>query len=104
MLVFLIKELRKIKNITLKELKEDTGLSISYLSELENNKVKNPSLFVIVKIAKALDTKLDEIYFASDEINSLERALNVYVEAYGLNDEKTLKLSEIVNDAINHKK
>lgn len=27
-----------------------------------------------------------------------------YVEAYGLNDEKTLKLSEIVNDAINHKK
>lgn len=104
MLVFLIKELRKIKNITLKELKEDTGLSISYLSELENNKVKNPSLFVIVKIAKALDTKLDEIYFASDEINSLKRALNIYVEAYGLNDEKTLKLSEIVNDAINHKK
>lgn len=103
MLVFLIKELRKIKNITLKQMKEQTEMSISYLSEIENNKVKNPSLLVMVKIAKALDVKLDETYFVSSEINSLKKALNVYVEAYGINDEKTIKFSKKVNEEINNK-
>ena len=89
MIVFLIKELRMIKKITLKQLKEKTGISISYLSEIENNKAKNPSLEVIVKIAEALQIKLDEIYFVDSEIDELKKALNVYVEAYGINNEKT---------------
>ena len=101
MLVFLIKEIRLIKNITLKQIQEQTGVSISYLSEIENNKVKNPSLLVMVKIAKVLDSKLDELYFAENEINGLKRALDVYVEAYGINDEKTIKFSQIVNEKIN---
>lgn len=103
MVVFLIKELRKIKDLTLKQMKEQTEMSISYLSEIENNKVKNPSLLVMVKIAKALDVKLDEIYFVDDEINSLKKALNVYVEAYGINDEKTIRFSNMVNEVINNK-
>ena len=101
MLVFLIKELRMMKKMTLKQLKEKTGMSISYLSEIENNKVKNPSLLVMVKIAEALDLKLDELYFADNEIEDLKRALNVYVEAYGINDEKTIKFSQKVNQKIN---
>ena len=103
MIVFLIKELRMIKKITLKQLKEKTGISISYLSEIENNKAKNPSLEVIVKIAEALQIKLDEIYFVDSEIDELKKALNVYVEAYGINNEKTIKFSEKVNKEINKK-
>ena len=101
MLIFLIKEIRKIKKITLKELQAKTELSISYLSEIENNKAKNPSLLVMVKIAEVLEVKLEDIYFVKGEIQSMKKALNIFVEAYGINDEKTIKLSQEVNEEIN---
>lgn len=101
MLTFLIKEIRKIKKISLKQLQEKTDISISYLSELENNKAKNPSLIVIVKIAQVLDVKLDDIYFVRGEIESMKKALNIFIEAYGINDEKTLKFSREINEEFN---
>ena len=103
MLTFLIKEIRKIKKISLKQLQEKTDISISYLSELENNKAKNPSLIVIVKIAQVLDVKLDDIYFVRGEIESMKKALNIFIEAYGINDEKTLKFSREINEEFNKK-
>lgn len=101
MLVFLIKEIRKIKKITLKEIKEKTNISVSYLSEIENNKVKNPSLLVMVKIAQVLEVKLDDIYFVRGEIESMKKALNIYIEAYGINDKRTIIFSQKVNQEIN---
>lgn len=101
MLIFLIKEIRKIKKITLKELQAKTELSISYLSEIENNKAKNPSLLVMVKIAEVLEVKLNDIFFVRGEIQSMKKALNIFVEAYGINDERTIKLSQEVNEEIN---
>ena len=71
MIIYLIREIRKLKGIKLKELSDITGLSISYLSEIENNKNCNPSLLTIMKIAKALDKKLDDICFIDDELVSL---------------------------------
>ena len=104
MLIFLIKEIKKIKKISLKQLQEKTDISISYLSELENNKAKNPSLIVIVKIAQVLDVKLDDIYFVRGEIESMKKALNIFIEAYGINDEKTLKFSREINEEFNKTK
>ena len=101
MLVFLIKEIRKIKKITLKEIKEKTNISVSYLSEIENNKAKNPSLLVMVKIPQVLDVRLDDIYFVQGEIKSMKKALNIYIEAYGINDERTIIFSQKVNQVIN---
>ena len=97
MIVFLIKELRKIKKVTLKQLKKQTGISISYLSRIENNKVKNPSLLAIVKIAEALNLKLDEIYFEETDINGMKRALNIYMQVYESDCEKLIKLSKKIN-------
>lgn len=104
MIVFLIKELRMIKKVTLEQLKEQTGISISYLSQIENNKVKNPSLLTIVKISEALNSKLNEVYFDENEINGLKRALNIYMEVYGKDCERTIKLSKKVNKKINEMK
>ena len=101
MIIYLIREMRKLKGIKLKELSDMTGLSISYLSEIENNKDCNPSLLTIVKIATALDEKLDDIYFVDDELNSLKKALNVYVGVYGIQDVRTLELSEKINELMN---
>ena len=101
MIIYLIREIRKIKGIKLKELSDWTGLSISYLSEIENNKTGSPSLLTVVKIATALDEKLDDIYFVDDELDSLKNALNIYIEVYGIQDSKTLELSNKINELIN---
>lgn len=101
MINYLIKEIRKIKNIKLKELSTATGVSMSYLSEIENNKDCNLSLIMAINIADALNEKLENIYFVDSEINSLKRALNIYVEVYGIQHYKTLNLSNEINKLIN---
>ena len=56
-----LKELRKQKNITLSELSRLTGISKSHLNYIENG-VKEPTISVLVLIAKALNVKIDELY------------------------------------------
>lgn len=75
----------------------DTNLSISYLSQLENNTRKNPRFDVILKIAKALEEEFKNIFFAVSEIESLKNELNILVEKYGVNDVKVLRLSQILD-------
>ena len=54
MYVFVIKLLRRSKNITLYKLSQVTGISRTYLRELENNNVFNPTMKILDKIANAL--------------------------------------------------
>lgn len=49
-----VKKIRTAFGKTLKELSELCGVSISYLSDIENER-KNPSLETLTKIARALD-------------------------------------------------
>lgn len=56
-----LKELRKQKNITLSELAKMTGISKSHLNYIENG-IKEPTISVLVLIAKALNVKIDELY------------------------------------------
>lgn len=44
---------REVKKLSLREMEEKTGISNSYLSQLENNKVKEPSPNVLHVIAEA---------------------------------------------------
>ena len=75
MFVFVIKNKRKEKNITLYRLVKITGLSYSYLSELENNKVYNPSLATMYKIAHALDCKIDDLVYGELDIDNLKEEM-----------------------------
>lgn len=58
---YLLKEIRKSKNMTLKELSIKSGVSNSHLSDIENGK-KEPGFFIMARIAKALDVKTDDLY------------------------------------------
>lgn len=93
MVKFLIKEIRDKKAITLKYLNFQTKISMSYLSEIENNKVLNPSFDKIVKIAKALGCSITELYYDTENLFSSQKALLLYEEVYGKQDPKTLLLS-----------
>lgn len=57
----LIKEIRKSKGITLRELEKKTGISNGYLSEIENGR-KIPNYLKALIIAKALKVDLNDIY------------------------------------------
>lgn len=55
----IIKEQRLFKNITLKTLSDSTSISIGTLSNIENDKIKNPSGVFLYRISKALDINYD---------------------------------------------
>lgn len=54
-------EIRNKKKVTLKQLSILTGLSVSTLNNIENNKT-DPKITQLVKIAKALEVQIEELY------------------------------------------
>ena len=63
-----IRSLRKEQNMTLKELSEKTGLSISFLSQVENN-TSSLAITSLKKIADALEKDIS-YFFESPTTNS----------------------------------
>ena len=57
----LLKEKRKERNLTLAQLSEKTGISTTHINDIENN-IKEPSISMMVRIAKALDLKIEDLY------------------------------------------
>jgi XRE family transcriptional regulator, master regulator for biofilm formation len=56
-----IQRLRIEKGLTLSELAENAGVSKSYLSTIERDVQKNPSVQFLEKIASVLNVKIDTI-------------------------------------------
>lgn len=56
-------KIRKEKGMTLTELSCKTGISIGYLSHLENGTRKNPSIEIMDKLAIALEKSIQELFF-----------------------------------------
>ena len=73
MYVFVIKLLRRSKNITLYKLSQVTGISRTYLRELENNNVFNPTMKILNKIANALDVTIKDLFYYDNDVNKLKR-------------------------------
>lgn len=103
MFVFIIKNVREAKNITLYRLMKLTGLSYSYLSELENNKVFNPSLKTMHIIATALDVKIDDLFYSELDLEKLREEMHNRIEIFGLDSKEVLEVSQIIDLLINVK-
>lgn len=56
-----VKRLREEKNLSQSELARLSGVSQSYISELEDGKAKNPSIKTLGKIAEALGVTVTAI-------------------------------------------
>jgi transcriptional regulator with XRE-family HTH domain len=56
-----IKRLRKRQDLEQQELAAKAGVSQPYLSKLEAGRMKNPTLDVLRKLAKALGVTLEEL-------------------------------------------
>jgi transcriptional regulator len=57
----LIREVRRQKGMTISGLSRKSGVSAAHLSDIEKD-FKSPSLLVMVRIAKALDVDITDLY------------------------------------------
>jgi transcriptional regulator with XRE-family HTH domain len=63
---FKIKQLLVNNNMSIKELAKETPVNYSYLLEILNHK-KEPSIMLVLKIAKALNVEIEQISNISSE-------------------------------------
>ncbi len=56
-----MKELRKVKNISQEELAHRAELTLSQVARIETVKI-NPTVSTMIRIAKALDVSLKEVF------------------------------------------
>ncbi len=60
-----LKSLRTLKNFTLKDVEQKLGISNAYLSQLENDKVKQPSANTLYKLSKLYNLDLDVLLYSA---------------------------------------
>lgn len=101
MFYFVIKDVRKNKNISLHELSKRSGISKSYLADLENNEKSNPSFRTMVKISLALKVKIEKLFYDTDDIEKMKQKMYKYIEKYGISAKETLEISHIIDELIN---
>lgn len=58
-----IKEVREASKMTQEELAEKAGVSRTIISGLESGTLKNTTSLTLLKIAKALDKNVQDIFF-----------------------------------------
>ena len=66
-----VRELRKAKNLTLRGLADAVGVSFTYISKIENEKLDfgdYPGEELIAKLAAALDVEADELLILAKKI------------------------------------
>lgn len=83
-----IKELRKTHNLTYAEFGSKTGVSGSYISQIEKNKRK-PSLEILSRIVDAFDISLAEL------LNEKEEEFNIGKELRHIRESKGMSIHEI---------
>lgn len=69
----LLKMAREISGKTLREIERETGISNALLSQIETGHVRQPGFQNVVKIARALNVKLDTL--ADHSVTDLKKIL-----------------------------
>lgn len=101
MYVFVIKLLRRSKNITLYKLSQVTGISRTYLRELENNNVFNPTMKILDKIANALDVTIKDLFYYDNDVNKLKEEMYHRIEVFRLDSKEVYEISQIIDLLLN---
>lgn len=65
-----LRELRKRRYLSLRQLAEDVGIDFTYLSKVETNKIPPPSEDAIGRLATALGADLDELLSLAKKVDS----------------------------------
>ncbi|WP_240373976.1 helix-turn-helix domain-containing protein [Bacillus piscicola] len=99
-----IKRYRRKKGLSLSELSRRANLSKSYISDMERDIKKNPSIDVLKKIAAVLDVSIEELIMETslgkgkqaDPLDEAWRKLVTEAIASGLSKEQFKEFSEYI--------
>ncbi len=103
MVVFVIKEIRLKKNISLRRLSLMTNISRTYLRELENNKRVNPTIRILSDIAEALEVNIKDLFYTELDIDDLKEEMYRRIDEYGLDSNEAMEISRIIDLLVNIK-
>ena len=101
MFVFVVKNIRENKKISLNKLSEETRISKSYLHELESNKKFNVGLDKLYKISTVLDVNVKDLFYTSLDTEVLRKELHNRINKYGLNSKQVLEISKLIDFLVN---
>lgn len=96
-IVFNIKSIREQKKISLYRLSKLTGISRQYLSNIEKNKVNNPTVSVLLSIADALQINVKKLFYTDFDIDVLRNKMHNNIDKYGLNSSEVLEISQLID-------
>ena len=97
-----LKSTRENVSLTLRDVEISTGISNAYLSQLENDKIKNPSANILYKLANVYKINLDVLLRASgiiekcnsneliNEQSILEKEIAFYKDKLTTEEEKEI--------------
>lgn len=88
-----IKEERSKRGLSLDKLSKQSGVSKTYLSELESGSKTNPSVDVLLKIALSLNVPLDYLLHGKKEESLEDRPIPESLREFAM--EADLKFSEV---------
>lgn len=101
MIVFNIKRIREKQNISIRKLSQLTGLSRTYLSNLENNKRVNPTLSSLSAISSVLNVDVKELFYSDIELDKLKEEMYDRIDKFGIDSPEALEVSQIIDLLIN---
>lgn len=77
-----LKSTRENVSFTLRDVEIATGISNAYLSQLENDKIKNPSANILYKLANVYKINLNVLLCASGIIEKKDVSENTDVQSF----------------------
>ena len=66
----MLRELRRSKNVSQRDLAAKVGVDFSYISKLENDRLPPPAADTVMKICQALDTEPDALLSVTGKVPS----------------------------------
>lgn len=57
-----LKEIRELKNMSVEELSEKSGVSRNWIWKIESGRAENVSVKILLALAGALDTRMDDLF------------------------------------------
>ena len=101
MIIFNIKKIRENKELSIRRLSQLTGISRTYLSDLENNRRSNPSIQILSDISKALDVNIKTLFYSELDVEELRKEMHRCIDKYGLDSKEVLEISQLIDLLLN---
>lgn len=91
----ILKDIRRSKNISQRDLANKAGVDFTYISKLENDRLPPPAVETIIKIAEALETPQELLLAISGKVdNETKEAITSSPEALKfLNEVRQMQLT-----------